>query len=229
MNRQKLISKLNKLSELKYQEFNSKIVNTKQTLLGVRMPLLRKIAKELAKDYETNIEIFIDNENIFEIVLLEGLMLSYTNKPFDLLKDNIEHYLDKVDSWAQVDSVMLGFKFITKNPKRSWDILTKWIESDKEFLSRAGIVGILGFFVDELYLDEIFRISQQINNRSYYVMMANAWLISECMARYPKQTLEFFADNSLDKKTHNMAIQKSIDSLRVSKSNKEQLRLLKKI
>ena len=228
MNYQKLATKLNKLSEPKYQEFNYKIVNTKQTLLGVKMPLLRKIAKNLSKDYKENLKIFKDNEDIYEMVLLEGLMLSYAKAPFETIQKDIECYVDKVDSWAQIDSVMLGFKTIPKEPDISLKIITKWLKSDKEFLVRSGLVGLLGFYVDELHLGQLFTLSQQIKHDGYYVMMANAWLISVCMAKFPKQTLEFFKNNRLDKRTHNIAIQKSIDSFRVSASNKEIIRKLRK-
>ncbi len=228
MHRTNLLHRLHALSDPQYQAFHSKIANTRHTILGVRMPALRKIARELARDHTSNIPLFHQNEPIYEMVLLEGLMLSYVTMPFSELRGAVEHYLAKVDSWAQVDSVMLGFKTIPKEPEAAWDILLAWLKSDAVFVVRSGLVGLLGFYVDMPHLHKLFALAQQMEHRAYYVMMANAWMISVCMAKFPDPTLAFFANNTLDAKTHNMAIQKSIDSLRVSRPHKEILRSLRR-
>ncbi len=223
-----ILKQLNSLSEPSYKEFNSKIVLSKQKMLGVRLPLLRTIAKELSTEYSQNLKLFKKDENIYEMVLLEGLILSYAKDSFLNLKAETERYLSKVDSWAQIDSVMLGFKSINKDKDEALDVLLEWIVSDKEFVVRSALVGLLGFYADEELLDSLFKLSEEVEHKGYYVMMANAWLISVCMAKFPNQTFEFFKNNTLDDKTHNTAIQKSIDSFRVSKEDKDLLRGLKR-
>ena len=85
---------------------------------------------------------------------------------------------------------------------------------------RAGLVLLLAHCVEKRYLETIFSLAQQVDHEGYYVLMANAWLISVCMAKYPEETLTFLGSNTLDRNTHNKAIQKSRESHRVSREHK---------
>lgn len=214
-----ILNKLKLLSEKKYKIFNSKIVPTKQFMLGVRVPILRKIAKQIIKE-DATIFIELDKQNIYEMILLEGIVLSYIDKPFKELVPLVERYLDKVDNWAQIDSPILSFKTILKDKKFVYKVINKWLKSNQEYVVRAALVILLSYFVQKDYLEDIFKLSQELEHDAYYVYMANAWLISVCMAKYPNETITFFKLNNLDKKTHNKAIQKSIESFRVSKDDK---------
>ena len=214
-----ILNDLTLLSEEKYRLFNAKIVPTKQTMLGVRVPLLRKIAKEIIQKEPMKF-IKLDKQNVYEMVLLEGVVLSYMEKSFQELLPLIEDYLDKVDSWSQVDTPILSFKSIKKEKDFVYEVILRWLESDKEYVVRTALVILLSYFVQKEYLKDIFRLSQELKHDGYYVYMANAWLISVCMAKYPNETIAFLKSNTLDKKTHNKAIQKSIESFRVSKENK---------
>lgn len=222
-----ILSELKNLSEESYKEFNVKIIPTSQTVLGVRLPLLRQIAKRIVKE---NPKEFIasDKQNVYELVMLEGLVLTSLKKPFIELLPQIETFLTKVDNWGQIDSVFGSFKSIKKDQEAVMQIVLKWLDSEHEFVVRAALVILLCYYVEDKYLNDIFELSQRVSHKAYYVHMANSWLISVCMAKYPEPTIEFFGSNSLDAKTHNKAIQKSRESYRVSKEHKELLRNLKK-
>jgi len=218
---------LKSLASEDYKKFNKKIIPTKQTILGVRLPALRKIAKRIAREEAVEF-LELDKKNVYEMILLEGIVLSYIDKSFKELLPRTEKFLQKVDNWAQIDSTVCDFENIKKEKKDVLIIVKTWLRSDKEFIVRAGLVILLAHYVEKESLNMIFELSQKVNHRGYYVHMGNAWLISVCMAKFPKETILFFKDNTLDNKTHNKAIQKSRESYRVSKEDKATIGKLRK-
>ncbi|SHO47197.1 DNA alkylation repair protein [Desulfopila aestuarii] len=222
-----ILEELHRLAEVEYKAFNDKIIPTRQKTLGVRVPALRKLAKKIAKNDALSF-IEQDKQNIYEMILLEGMAISYLDQSFIDLLPLTKKFLDKVDNWAQIDSTICDFKNIKKEQEEILPIIRTWLQSDQEFVVRAALVLLLAHYVEEHYLETIFSFSQDVTHTGYYVFMANAWLISVCMAKYPEQTLTFLKDNTLDKKTHNKAIQKSRESYRVSKEYKALLNQLKR-
>ena len=224
-----ILKELKSLADDDYKIFNARTIPTKQQMLGVRIPELRKIAKKIARD-DTSTTDFLkaDKQNIYELVFLEGLVLSYLDKSFKELLPLTESFLKKVDNWAQIDSSISSFKNIKKDKNGVLETVKKWLKSDEEFVVRAGLIMLLGQYVEKENLQMIFDLSQSVKHKAYYVHMANAWLISVCMAKFPKETIEFFKNNTLDDKTHNKAIQKSRESYRVSKEDKILINELKR-
>lgn len=222
-----VLDELKCLAESEYKNFNSKIIPTNQTTLGVRVPALRKIAKRIATQDAISF-IKLDKQNIYEMIMLEGMTLSYLNKPFKALLPLTEKFLEKVDNWAQVDSTICAYKNIQKEKEDVLSIVKIWLNSEKEFIVRAGLVILLSHYVEKNNLKTIFDLSQRVKHDGYYVYMANAWLISVCMAKYPDETIPFFKNNTLDRRTHNKAIQKSRESYRVSKEDKAIINELKR-
>lgn len=222
-----VLKELKSLADSDYKTFNTRIIPTQQTTLGVRVPLLRKIAKKIVKENPLEF-VQSDKQGIFELILLEGMVLSYMDRPFNELLPFTEKFLDKVDNWAQIDTSVCDYKNIAQEKDDVLIVVKRWLFSDKEFVVRAGLVMLLAHYVEKENLPMIFELSQSVNHDGYYVHMGNAWLISVCMAKYPEETLAFFENNTLDVKTHNKAIQKSRESFRVSKEHKALLLGLKK-
>ncbi len=218
-NQNEILSELKNLSQKDYKAFNDKIIQTKQVTLGVRVPALRDIAKRISKDDYLSF-IALDKQDSYEMIMLEGMVLSYVKKPFLELLPLSENYLDKVDNWACVDSIICGFESIKKDKSEILHVVKRWVKSEKEFVVRAGLVILLNYYIQEENIPIVFELSQSVEHQGYYVFMANAWLISVCMAKFPIQTIEFFKSNTLDKRTQNKAIQKSRESFRVSKEHK---------
>ena len=227
-NKNSVLDELKSLAEVDYKAFNSRIIPTKQKMLGVRVPILRKIAKRIAK--KTAIEfVQLDKQNVYEMILLEGMVLSYMEKSFKEILPLTESFLKKVDNWAQIDSTVCDFKGIVKENDAVLSIIKGWLKSDKEFIVRAGLVVLLAHYVKKENLKMIFTLSQGVKHSGYYACMGNAWLISVCMAKFPAETIVFFKDNVLDKRTRNKAIQKSRESYRVSKEHKVLINKLKRV
>lgn len=222
-----VLKELKSLAEGDYKAFNSKIIPTKQTVLGVRLPILRKMAKWIAKEEAIKF-IQLDKQNIYEMVMLEGMVLSYMDKSFNELLPFMERFLKKVDNWAQIDSTVCDFRNIVKEKEDILSAVRKWLKSDKEFVVRAGLIMLLTHYVDKENLKMIFKLSQSLTHTGYYVHMGNAWLISVCMVKFPAETIIFFKNNMLDNKTHNKAIQKSRESCRVSNEHKTIINELKR-
>jgi 3-methyladenine DNA glycosylase AlkD len=222
-----VLEELKQLADSDYKEFNKKIIHTNQEVLGVRMPAMRKLAKQIVKNNPYDF-INQDKQNIYEMILMEGLVLSHIDKSFIELLPLTENFLHKVDNWAQVDSTVADYKNIKKEKTEVTPIVKRWLKSKDEFFVRSGLVILLAHYITSDDLSMVFKLSNATIHKGYYVFMANAWLISTCMAKFPIETIEFFKNNKLDDKTHNKAIQKSRESFRVSKENKELLKTLKR-
>ncbi|MFO7818110.1 MAG: DNA alkylation repair protein [Thermodesulfobacteriota bacterium] len=222
-----VLEELRGLSDDNYKAFNKKIIPTAQETLGVRLPVLRKIAARIAKNSPDEF-LRMDKGNIYELVMLEGLVLSCLNRSFVRLLPLTENFLGKVDNWAQVDSTVCKFKRIKREREDVLAVVKRWLRSENEFIVRAGLVILMTHFIDEQHLDTVFELAQSFSHTGYYASMGNAWLISVCMAKYPRETIDFFRKNSLDNNTHNKAIQKSRESFRVSKVDKEVISKLKR-
>ena len=222
-----ILEELRSLADEDYKAFNKKIIPTKQTTLGIRIPVLRKIAKRIAKEEAIEF-IQSDKQKIYEMIMLEGMVLSYMDKSFNELLPLTENFLIKVDNWAQIDSTVCDFKNIKKEKKDVLAVVKKWLSSNYEFTVRAGLVILLAHYVEKQNLQMIFNLSQNVSHTGYYVHMGNAWLISVCMAKFPEETIPFFESNTLDNTTHNKAIQKARESYRVSKEHKTIINKLKR-
>lgn len=222
-----IFEELTSLSEESYKKFFLKIIPTNHNILGVRTPLLKKMAKKIIKvsPYEF---LILDKKNSYEMIMLEGLVISSLKLPFIELTTYIENYMKKIDNWAQVDSFVMNFKGIKKEKESVLNILKLWLDSKEEFVVRTALIILLSYYVEKKYLEKIFEVSNKVTHKGYYVFMGNSWLISVCMAKFPEETIQFFKENELDDITHNKAIQKSRESNRVSKENKELLNTLKR-
>lgn len=210
-------------------------------ILGVRVPILRDYAKKLAKEYEIHdLLTYIDNE-YYEEIMLQGMLIGLENdkdknkvKNKDIrnikhiLKD-IEKFVPKIDNWAACDGFCTGLKITKKHKKEMWDFLQKYVTSDKEFEIRFGIVMILDYYITEEYLEKDFSIFDDIKSDRYYVQMAVAWAISICLIKFYDKTIEYLKHAKIDKFTYNKALQKAIESYRISDEQKAELRKMKKI
>lgn len=229
----KIEKELKVLSNEKHREFSKStgMANGEsKEMLGVRLPLLRNLAKKLAKNYELSFLLQNINENYYEEVMLKGIIIGeYKNLSWDELEYAIKYFVPKITDWGICDTFCNSLKISKKYLPKIWLLLKEYLKSDNEFDMRFALVMILNYFLIDEYIDEIFEIINNVKSEKYYVKMANAWLISYCAIKYYDKTYSFLKDSSrIDKWTHNKAIQKSIESYRVTKEQKNGLRKLKK-
>ena len=228
--KQKIKEELKQLADEKYREFHKGLCPGTENILGIRVPVLRDYAKKLAKEYEIK-ELLknIDNE-YYEEIMLQGMLigLEKDNDMQDILKD-IEEFVPKIDNWAVCDVFCAGLKITKKHKKEMWDFLQAYVTSGKEFEIRFGVVMILDYYITEEYLKKDFSIFDHIKSNQYYVQMAVAWAISVCLIKFYDKTIEYLKNAKIDKFTYNKALQKAIESYRISQEQKVELRKMKKM
>lgn len=228
--KQKIRKKLFELSDKKYKEFHGRLCPGTENIIGVRVPVLRKYAQELLKekDWKQTIE-EIDDE-YYEEIMLQGMLIGFAkNEDVNTILKYVEKYVPKIDNWAICDVFCAGLKITKKYKKEMWNCIQKYLKSDKEFEIRFAVVMILDYYIDEEYLKEDFKIFDDIKHEGYYVKMSVAWAISVCLIKYYEDTLEYLKKSKIDNWTYNKAIQKAIESYRISDERKQELRKIKKI
>ena len=224
-----LNSILNEYIDTKYNEFNKKIVKTKYTMLGIKIPILKKIAKDLLKEYNyQDILNNIDN-SIYEHIILECLIISYINIDYKERLKLIDKFIPKIDNWAICDTFCSSLKIVNKNKEEFLKYIEKYLKSKKEYYLRFCIVILLDYYINDEYIDYVLDKILYIKSDYYYVKMAISWTISICLVKYFNKTIEFLVNNKdvLDKWTYNKALQKALESYRISNENKELLRSMK--
>lgn len=136
--------------------------------------------------------------------------------------------MPKIDNWAVCDVFCAGLKITKKYKEQMWELLQKYLQADQEFQIRFGIVMILDFYIEKDYLQKDFEIFDTILNTDYYVQMAVAWAISICLIKFYDETISYLKIAKLDKFTYNKALQKALESYRITNEKKEFLRKMKK-
>ena len=187
--------------------------------------LLREYAKQLVK--ENDIQYLLENidNEYYEEIMLQGMIIGQAKeKDFEKIKKWIQDFIPKIDNWAVCDTFCAGLKITKKYKDEIWNLLKKYLNSNKEFEIRFAVVMILDYYIEEKKLNEIYKICDKIENDAYYVKMAVAWCISICLVKYYDETLNYLETCKLDDFTYRKAIQKAIESYRLTDEQKEILK-----
>ena len=228
MNRDKIIKYFNDNVDLKYRDFHAKLVPNVCEFKGVRLPLIRVLAKEIAKgDYDAYFRhVCFDT---YEERMLCGLVIANMKCDFIVLEKYICFFVPIIDNWAVCDSFCMGLKLTKKYKKEMYILVSEYANSSKCYEIRFAVVMLFSYFIDDDDdIDEVFDVFNKISNDDYYVRMAIAWAVSICFIKQRTKTLRYLENNMLDNWTHNKSIQKITESLRVSDSDKKFVRSLKK-
>ena len=224
----KILKQLFELQDKKYKEFHSSLCPNVDNIIGVRIPELRKLAKQIAKE---NPKEFIENpvkKQYYEEIMLEAFVIGYMKATLEEKLHYLDNFIPEIDNWAVCDCTASTLKFIDKYKKEVWEYLQKYINSKKEFEKRFAIIILMDYYLTDEYIDKVLEIYNKIDSDQYYVQMGIAWAISVCFVKYREQTRKILDNNNLSTFTHNKSIQKIIESTRVDKETKEELKKLKK-
>lgn len=227
------------MAEPQYREFSAKLLPEGENLLGVRLPKLRKMAKQIWKSYG---RIYLDtvlasvpDEECMEEILLQGMVIGNLKTENDIqlaeILDYIERYVPKIQNWSTCDSFCAGLKITKQYPAQMWDFLQEYLTAEQEFAIRFGIVMIINYYINEEYFDCLFPIFNAIGerNHTYYVQMGLAWAISICYVKNPMETERYLQDmrgkpEVLDAFTYHKTLQKIVESHSVSVEVKSMIR-----
>ena len=216
------------LKDENYRRFHAKLIPDIpiDNIIGVRTPVLRKYAKEVAKLPEANIFLESLPHSYYEENNLHGALLSLLY-PKDIIAfmEQLERFLPYVDNWATCD--MLSPKIFKKHLSYVYERVQKWLQSDAVYTIRFGIVTLLGFYLDDAFEPEMLQLVANVRSEEYYVNMAVAWYFSMALVKQYDATLLYIQNRVLEPWTHNKSIQKAIESRRIPQETKAYLRGLK--
>ncbi len=214
------------IAQEKYREFNEKIIPFSGVpILGIRLPQLRKLAKEVALgNWESYLKFAQDDSH--EELLLQGLVIATTGLQTDFqeLWGQVAVYVPKLVNWAQVDAFCNAFKLVDRHKEAAFPPIIRYLESPKEFEVRFAVVMLLEYYLEPAYIQEIFVQFDSISHSGYYVKMAVAWAISVAFIVLPEETTAYLHHNQLDEWTYRKALQKIVESNRVDKETKDMIR-----
>jgi len=197
-----------------YAAFNQRIVNTKMPVIGVRVPDLRRLAKELAGEMSAAdiSRLLATPSNLYECVLLCGLLINRARISDEEAIRLTRQYLPCVDSWAHIDI------FVEKKRRFAgevwWDFALECLQSEAEFTVRYGVISLMTNFLDEAHIDQVFAALRNVKHDGYYVKMALAWLYATTAVHFFDLTLAELENEHIDAWTRNKAYQKMRESRR---------------
>ncbi len=225
-NKTKIQEILFELQDLEYRAFHSKLIPTidPETIIGVRTPALRKLAKQVAKMPEAKTFLKELPHKYYEENNLHGFLLEEI-KDFDACIAALDEFLPYVDNWATCD--MMSPKVLKKHLPELVKVIEGWLASDRIYTVRFGIGMLMRFYLDDAFDLAYPEMVAGVCSEEYYVNMMRAWYFATALAKQYDAVLPFIKEKRLDDWTHNKAIQKSVESNRITKEQKAYLKSLK--
>ena len=219
--------KLFELQDKGYQAGSIKLNPTvdPNTIIGVRIPALRKLAKELKDTREATEFIGTLPHEYFEEYQLHSFIIGYI-RDFDNGLREIERLLPYLNSWALTDSMRI--KAFDREPERLLPHIDRWLRSALPYTVRYGILCLMNYFLDARFDPSYIEQVAAVQSKEYYVRMMQAWYFATALAKQYEATVPCIEKNKLEMWTHNKAIQKAIESYRVTDEHKAYLRTLKR-
>ena len=186
---------------------------------GVRLPILRKIAKQIAK--EKRYSFFEETHTTFEELTIHAYAIGYLNEDINTCLKYLKKFIPLVDNWSVNDSLCQNMKFARIYQKEVFDFLLTMKDSDNEWEVRIVAVTLLSHYLNDEYIDQVIDILDKLKATTYMSKMGVAWALATVMAKYEEKTLAYLPNSSLDTWTFNKSLCKMRESFRVSEKAKE--------
>lgn len=223
---ERIVTALFEQKDEKYKKFQGGLIPNihQDTVIGVRTPILRKMAKELAKTESAAAFLQELPHDYYEENQLHAFLLSQ-EKDFNVLIEKLDEFLPYVDNWSTCDQ--MNPKIFKKHRTKLIEHAYRWMDSDDTYAIRFGIKVLMDHYLDEDYQPEYLKRVSRIRSQEYYIRMMVAWYFATALAKQPDDALAMIEQKELDVWVQNKAIQKAIESYRVSDELKQHLRNLK--
>lgn len=215
-----LVETLKNYAEKDFADFQKKLIPTKATILGVRTPVLRKLAKAYKENFE---KIFSFPDEYFEVTFIKLSVAAL--QPYERFVEILPECVAKIDNWATCDCFKAAC--IKRRKADFLSVLEKLFSHGGEFYERYVLVALLSNYVEEAYLPVIAEYLRKANDEAYYVHTGAAWLTAEVIVKHYDEGVKLLKARVLSPKTHNKAIQKARESFRLTTEQKEFLNSLK--
>ena len=208
-------------------KYTSNVIPNSKPFIGVRVPELRKIAKQIAKiDYQY----FLENcpDDYYEQQTLKAMVIGYAKDNIDVILSYADQLIPKIQDWAVNDSFCQTFTIARKYRERVWEWLKNYAVKEDEFSQRVVAVLLMSHFLVDEYIDQVLTMMDRLQCPEYYTKMGVAWCVATAYAKYPEKTYAYLLNNKLDDWTFNKSIQKMRESFRVSDEDKIMLNAMKR-
>lgn len=221
-----ITEKLFEYRDEKYADFQSRLTPTvpKEKFIGVRVPDVRKLAKEIYKEEDWRTFTDCLPHEYYDENMLHGLIISEI-KDYDECIARVDRFLPYVDNWAVCD--IMSPKVFKKHKPELMVKIREWSASPLVYTCRFGVEMLMSHFLDADFKAEYLEIPAGVHSDEYYVNMMLAWFYATALAKQWDDTVIYLTDRRLDKWVHNKTIQKACESYRITPEQKEYLKSLK--
>jgi len=216
---------LEEAAEKDYQEFSSLLIPGIHNILGIRFGKLRGIAKEIAKkDWQACMA--WNDKKYFEETILQAMVLGYAKADIKELLSALAGFIPEIDNWSVNDTLCSSFKAARQYQEETWDFLMGYRDSTKEYEARFIAVMSRAYFLNDTYINKVLETLAVLYTGRYYASTGVAWALASAWADYPARTKEFLEIHQadFDKGTYMGALQKCIESYRISREDKEYIK-----
>lgn len=205
--------------------FSKSLIPGDHILLGARLPSMRELAKRIAKDdWRSYIKDW--DPYYFEDYMLRGMVIAYAKMDLDERFRQYSDFIPYIDNWSVCDSFCNTWKPKASEKGAVWKFILPYLRTGKEFKMRFAAVMMLCHFIDEEYIDMVISELDSARSDDYYYMMAKAWALSVCFAKFPERTMDYLKKGTLDDTTLRMTVRKICESYRVDSDTKKKVREL---
>lgn len=220
--KEQMQKKLFALQDLKYRDFHSKLLPgvDKETIIGIRTPVLRKFAKEFSKRKEA--EEFLQDlshqyyeENNLHMMIITGI------KDYDKCLEEIKKFVPYINNWATCDLPLP--KCFGKHEEELLPQIREWIASDHTYTIRYGLGTLMSLYLDENFKPEYLELAASVRSEEYYVNMMMAWYFATALAKQWEATVPYIEQRKLPQWVHRKTIQKAVESYRITSEQKTYL------
>lgn len=213
----------------KYAEFNNPIANCEgYPTIGVRVPVIKKLAKSVPISARDNVlnGFFVDTDLTYETVLFAGVLAARKGEYYSETREYLSRLIPLFRSWAHVDCVTPCLRWADKDAL--WNDFRYLLDCAGQYEKRFYIMIMFSCCLSDEYIDKILEtLRYNVTYGQYYVDMAAAWLLAECLVKYYDKALPLFTEKVFPKFVHNKAIQKARESFRISPETQAYLNTLK--
>lgn len=223
-----LFAILSSMADEKYRLFSCKLLPdaVRKTVIGVRLPRLRTLAKNMVKNGAYSIVLNSSIGSTMEEKMVYGMLIGYAPLTDEQKFEYLLKFVPKIDCWSVCDSVCVSLKF--KDKKKLWAFLLKnYAKSTAEFELRFVLVMALNHFLEEKYLEDVLRLVENISSPAYYVVMAQAWLLSMLYVKFPQSVLDFLTSHKVSTIVYAKTLQKILESRQISQIQREEIKNLR--
>ena len=214
------------LQDKTYREFHSKLMpdTDKEAVIGIRIPVLRKFAKEFAKKAEAR-EFLQQLPHLYYEENNLHMMLITAEKDYEKCLAEVERFVPYIDNWATCD--MPAPKCFARHKQELLPKVKEWIRSEETYTIRYGIDLLMALYLDEDFKPEYLELAASVTSEEYYVKMVIAWYFATALAKQWDAAIPYIEQRRLSEWVHRKTIQKAVESFRITKEQKDYLRTLK--